>query len=133
MLNYSSTSGILVITRPSRCVVIGNVERNSVTRFLGERDTGRRAHRFHRDQDAISIDLWPHHPPTDSPLRYLMWTDPHVDLLSLGYEPPSIEDEPKHRACHRRRPDPGPVHGLRGSRTLDAVSKLLRGTTMHRT
>lgn len=85
---------------------------------------GRRTRRLHRDRDVISIDLWPHHPPADSPLRYLryVWIDPHVDLLSLDYEPPSVEDEPKHRARYRCHPDPGPVHGLRGNRTLDAMS-----------
>lgn len=138
-LRYSSgirrISGVIAGASP-RCLVIGNVERNSVTRFLGEGDTGRRrrrrrlAHRFHRDRDAISIDLWPHHPSTDSPLplsELCVRTDPRVDLLSLGYEPPSVEDESEHRARHRRRgPDPGPVHGLRGTRALDAVSSVLR-------
>lgn len=36
-------------------------EQNSVTRFAGRRDTTI-AHKFCRDQDAISIDLRPHYP-----------------------------------------------------------------------
>lgn len=88
-------------------------ERNSVTRFVGRRDT------------IISFDVI----KTLSQLTYGPTTlsltlftaalsasvrDPHIGLLSLGYEPPSIEDDPKQRTF----PDPGSVHGLRGSCTF---------------